>query len=215
MPCKLSSSLSLIVASTALLAACSKPPETPPPAPLAETAAPAPAPAEPSPPAEVAAPLNLPPAAAKPARRHRDRAVANAAQQRSADAPPRAYDSPARVTEPPPPPVCNHCGTVTDIRTIKQPGNASGAGAVAGGIAGLIIGNQIGGGNGRTIAKIAGAAGGAYAGNSIEKRVRAETSYEVVVKLDNGETTTVTQEAAPTVSVGSDVRVVDGKLVAR
>jgi outer membrane lipoprotein SlyB len=102
-----------------------------------------------------------------------------------------------------------------DIRTIKQPGNASGAGAVAGGIAGLIIGNQIGGGNGRTIAKIAGAAGGAYAGNSIEKRARAETSYEVVVKLDNGETITVTQEAAPTVSVGSDVRVIDGKVVPR
>jgi outer membrane lipoprotein SlyB len=104
---------------------------------------------------------------------------------------------------------------VTDIREQKVAGQATGAGAVAGGIAGIIIGNQIGGGNGKTIAKIAGAAGGAYLGNKLEKKVRAETEYVVTVKLDDGSTSTLTLDQAPTVSTGSKVRVIDGKLSAR
>jgi outer membrane lipoprotein SlyB len=111
--------------------------------------------------------------------------------------------------------VCRNCGVVTEIKQVKVAGKGSGAGAVAGALAGVVVGNQIGDGNGKTLAKIAGAAGGAYLGNKIEKRVRAETSYEVTVKHDDGTTSTVTLDLAPTVSVGSPVKVVDGALVAR
>ena len=43
------------------------------------------------------------------------------------------------------------------------------AGTVIGGVAGGLLGNSIGGGTGRTVATIAGAAGGAYAGNQVQR----------------------------------------------
>lgn len=43
------------------------------------------------------------------------------------------------------------------------------AGTTLGGLAGGLLGNQVGGGSGKTIATIAGAAGGAYAGNRVQK----------------------------------------------
>ena len=42
------------------------------------------------------------------------------------------------------------------------------AGTVLGGVAGAVLGHQIGGGAGKTVATIAGAAGGAYAGNKVQ-----------------------------------------------
>lgn len=98
---------------------------------------------------------------------------------------------------------------------VEDPGQGTGVGAVAGGLAGIIIGNQIGDGNGRVLAKIAGAAGGAYAGNRIEKRARTHQHYEAVVRLENGETRTLRLDQAPAMSTGAAVRIVDGRMVAR
>ncbi len=46
------------------------------------------------------------------------------------------------------------------------------AGTVIGGVAGGLLGSTIGGGTGRTVATIAGAAGGAYAGNQVQKNMQ-------------------------------------------
>jgi uncharacterized protein YcfJ len=46
------------------------------------------------------------------------------------------------------------------------------AGTVIGGVAGGLLGSTIGGGTGRTVATIAGAAGGAYAGNRVQKNMQ-------------------------------------------
>ncbi|HET9023578.1 MAG TPA: glycine zipper 2TM domain-containing protein [Burkholderiaceae bacterium] len=46
------------------------------------------------------------------------------------------------------------------------------AGTVIGGVAGGLLGNQIGGGRGKTVATVAGAAGGAYAGNQVQKNMQ-------------------------------------------
>lgn len=46
-------------------------------------------------------------------------------------------------------------------------------GAVAGGVLGALAGHVIGGGRGRTLATLAGAAGGAFAGHEIQKRHQA------------------------------------------
>jgi uncharacterized protein YcfJ len=43
------------------------------------------------------------------------------------------------------------------------------AGSVIGGLAGGLIGSQIGGGNGKTLATVAGVAAGGYAGNQVQK----------------------------------------------
>ncbi len=45
-------------------------------------------------------------------------------------------------------------------------------GTVIGGVAGGLLGSTIGGGTGRTVATIAGAAGGAYAGNQVQKNMQ-------------------------------------------
>jgi outer membrane lipoprotein SlyB len=111
--------------------------------------------------------------------------------------------------------VCSDCGVITAITPVKEEGKGTGLGAVAGGLAGLVVGNQIGAGSGKTIAKVAGAAGGALLGNKLEKKVRAETHYEITVRYDNGAETTVRQEHEPTLAVGAAVRVVDGTVIAK
>lgn len=111
--------------------------------------------------------------------------------------------------------VCDNCGVITAITPVKVSGKGTAIGVITGGLAGLAVGNQIGDGNGKTIAKIAGAAGGAFLGNKLEKRIRAETHYEIKVRFDNGSETTVSQDNQPTLPVGSDVRVVDGTVIAK
>ena len=110
---------------------------------------------------------------------------------------------------------CSSCGTVESIRTVEIKGEGTGLGAVAGGLTGAIVGNQIGNGRGQTAMAVLGAAGGAYAGNEIEKNVKKHYSYRVTVRMDDGSFRTVSQSSAPAVAVGSKVRVTDGVLVAR
>jgi len=108
---------------------------------------------------------------------------------------------------------CDNCGTVTDVKTIKKEGEGSGAGAVLGGIAGGVIGHQIGSGRGNTAATVAGAAGGAYAGHQIEKNQKSGTSYQVVVKLENGNTRYFNYSNPTSYKVGDKIKIVDKKLV--
>lgn len=110
---------------------------------------------------------------------------------------------------------CASCGTVEAIRSVEVKGAGTGLGAVAGGVTGAVVGNQIGRGNGNTAMTILGAAGGAFAGNEIEKNIKKQFSYRVIVRMDNGSFRTVSQSAAPSVAVGERVRIVDGAVVAR
>ena len=110
---------------------------------------------------------------------------------------------------------CASCGTVEAIRTVEVKGTGTGLGLVAGGVTGAVVGNQIGRGNGNTGMTLLGAAGGAFAGNEIEKNVKKRFSYRVTVRMDDGSFRTVSQFAAPGVAVGERVRVVDGAVVAR
>ena len=110
---------------------------------------------------------------------------------------------------------CTSCGTVASIHTVLLRGDASGLGAVAGGVTGAVIGNQMGRGNGNTAMTILGAAGGALAGNEIEKNVKQQHSYRVTVRMDDGSIRTVSQRDAPALAVGEHVRVVNGTVFAR
>jgi outer membrane lipoprotein SlyB len=198
------------------LAGCS---QAPPPAANAPAAVAAPMVA-PAPEAEAApvaapAPTKAPKpvahkSAAKPVH-HAAAAPAAAATVATVAAVPEATRAPARE----PIVVCTTCGVITAITPVKNDGKGTGIGMVAGGLAGLVIGNQIGGGSGKTIAKIAGAAGGAFVGNKVEQKARAQTSYEIRVRLDDGTETTVTEATEPRLAVGAAVRIVDGNVVAR
>ena len=108
--------------------------------------------------------------------------------------------------------VCNNCGTVTSVRTVKQQGDAGLIGPIAGGAIGGAVGSQIGGGSGKTIATIVGAAAGAGVGTEVERRQKATTSYVVGVRLNDGTTQNFTYAEAPGVREGDKVKVVDGRL---
>ena len=107
---------------------------------------------------------------------------------------------------------CVDCGVIEAINLVEVKGEGSYLGKIAGGLAGIVIGNQIGDGNTRTVARVAGAAGGAYAGNEIEKRMKTTKHYEVVVRLENGGTQTITYVAQPPFAVGAKVKVDGGTL---
>jgi outer membrane lipoprotein SlyB len=109
---------------------------------------------------------------------------------------------------------CATCGTVESIRYVEEGGKSSGVGMIAGGVLGGVIGHQIGSGRGNTVATIAGAAGGAYAGNEIEKNRKKKGHYEVVVRLDNGNRQVVKSGSAPTVKERERVKIVDGNRLA-
>jgi len=111
--------------------------------------------------------------------------------------------------------MCDTCGTVASIHTVLIKGDATGLGAVAGGVTGALVGNQIGRGSGNTAMTILGAAGGAFAGNEIEKNAKEHYSYRVTVHMDDGSIRTLPQPTAPTVRVGERVRVVDGTVLAK
>ena len=81
---------------------------------------------------------------------------------------------------------------------------------IAFGIVGGVLGHQIGSGRGNTVATIAGAAGGAYAGNEIEKNQKKKTYWAVAIRMDNGTTRNFTYTSKPAVHEGERVKLVDG-----
>ncbi|MFZ6771877.1 glycine zipper 2TM domain-containing protein [Undibacterium sp. SXout7W] len=83
-------------------------------------------------------------------------------------------------------PMCADCGKVIAVDVSDKEGDGSALGVIAGGVAGALLGNQVGGGTGRDLATIAGAAGGAFAGHKIEQRVKSSKVWTVTVQYDNG-----------------------------
>jgi outer membrane lipoprotein SlyB len=112
------------------------------------------------------------------------------------------------------PVIAQNLGVVESVQTIKTPGEATGVGAVAGGVLGGVLGHQVGGGNGKKVATVAGAIGGGMLGNHIEKQQRATTSYNVTVRMDNGERKTVRVASANAWRVGERVKLENGQLLA-
>ncbi|WP_280561375.1 MULTISPECIES: glycine zipper 2TM domain-containing protein [unclassified Chromohalobacter] len=76
--------------------------------------------------------------------------------------------------------------TVTKRRSVQDENQL--AGSAIGGLVGGVVGNQVGGGSGKTLATVAGALGGGYAGNKVQER------------LQSGDTYTSTQQRCETVT---------------
>ena len=113
--------------------------------------------------------------------------------------------------------VCADCGTVQSVTAVERQGHVNGVpvgnttigiGTVAGGVIGGLLGNQVGNGNGKTLATVVGAAGGAYAGNTVEKNMKKVTVYDVRVRMDDGSFRNL--DISTAVPVGSKV-IVEGK----
>ncbi len=104
-------------------------------------------------------------------------------------------------------------GAIESIEAPRGTSGTSGAGAIIGGVLGAVVGNQVGGGNGRNVAIAAGAVGGAVAGNAVEGQRNANSAqlYQIRVHLDDGASTTVTQDSIYDLRVGNRVHIVDGR----
>lgn len=118
----------------------------------------------------------------------------------------------------PPPPrevrYCSNCATVEAINVIEVKGDGNYIGTIGGGVLGALAGSQIGGGNGRTVAQVAGALGGAYVGRNIDRQndKPAGRHFEVVIRFANGGTQTVQYANDPGLRVGEKVKLNDGTL---
>jgi outer membrane lipoprotein SlyB len=110
----------------------------------------------------------------------------------------------------PAPAKCTDCGVVETVRFVEVKGSSSGVGMVAGGVLGGVLGHQIGSGRGNTVATIAGAAGGAYVGNEIEKKKNTKGQWNVVIRMDSGQQRTFVYTNQPTVHDGDRVKLIDG-----
>jgi outer membrane lipoprotein SlyB len=105
---------------------------------------------------------------------------------------------------------CADCGVIESIREVETKGAGTGLGAVGGAVVGGVLGNQVGDGSGRRIATVAGAVGGAVAGHQIEKHLKSNKSYEITVRYENGSSSVIHEDSAPSWRVGERVRVTNG-----
>ena len=108
--------------------------------------------------------------------------------------------------------VCHECGTIESVQEFVQEDSGPGLGTVAGGVIGGVLGNQVGKGSGKDLATMAGIVGGAIAGHQIEKGQK-KIRYDVIVRMDNGGTRTVSSHVQPVWRPGERVKINDGVLM--
>ncbi|HEY6353125.1 MAG TPA: hypothetical protein VIY30_01430, partial [Burkholderiaceae bacterium] len=68
----------------------------------------------------------------------------------------------------------------------------------------------VGGGRGKDLATVVGAIGGGVAGNEAEKHYKSTTRYQLQIRMDDGSTRTVMQDAQ--MVVGQKVTVENGQV---
>jgi len=110
--------------------------------------------------------------------------------------------------------VCDHCGIVESVKTVKRKGKGSGVGVVGGAVVGGLLGNQLGGGLGKTLITAGGAVAGGVAGNEVERRVKSHTVWVMRVTAKDGVTRTYEQGSQPAFLAGDTVRI-DGNSLAK
>ena len=110
-------------------------------------------------------------------------------------------------------PVCTNCGVVLAVNMVEEEGKGSALGVIGGGVVGGLLGNQMGDGTGRELATLAGAVGGAFAGNAIEKNAKKTKSYHVVVRMDDGSERTYRQASDPGLIRGEKVKIENDTVV--
>jgi outer membrane lipoprotein SlyB len=106
--------------------------------------------------------------------------------------------------------ICGNCGTIEAVNVVETQGDGNYLGTIGGGVVGGLLGNQVGGGNGKTLATLAGVVGGALAGRAVEGNVKKSQHYEVVVRLQNGGAQTISLPSDQGFHTGDRVRINDG-----
>ena len=101
---------------------------------------------------------------------------------------------------------CADCGRVTAVYLVDKEGDSNAVGLIAGGVAGALLGRQVGGGFGKDLATLAGAAGGAYAGQKVQETMNASKIWQVTVTYTNGGSARFDFAQDPGLKVGDSVK---------
>lgn len=103
-------------------------------------------------------------------------------------------------------PICADCGRVSAITVAEKPGDSNAVGLIAGGAVGALLGRQIGSGQGKDLATIAGAVGGAYAGKKIQENMATKKVWTVSVSYPDGRSASFDFDQNPGFELGDSVR---------
>jgi outer membrane lipoprotein SlyB len=98
-------------------------------------------------------------------------------------------------------------GTILSVNEVMVEEDPSFVGPAIGGVAGGVLGSLLGGGSGRTLTILGGAALGALLGGAGESAVRRYQATELTVELENGQTIVVVQGNDEIFVKGDRVRV--------
>lgn len=86
-------------------------------------------------------------------------------------------------------------GVVQSVREVTVSPDPSGLGAAFGAVMGGLLGSEVGKGKGKTAATLTGALGGGLLGHAAERSLNEKCALEIVVRLVDGRTLAVVQEA--------------------
>lgn len=111
--------------------------------------------------------------------------------------------------------LCDDCAKVLAVNVIEKEGEGGALGIIAGGAAGALLGHQVGGGTGKDIATVAGAVGGAYAGKTIEGKMKTRKVWQVTVQNPFGIKKTFRFDQSPGFAVGDTVKYSGDTIVRR
>jgi len=101
-------------------------------------------------------------------------------------------------------------GVIKSITVSNDNHSGFNAGTVIGGVVGAVAGNQVGGGNGNTLATVGGAVLGAAVGTTIDNKNAAQM-YDIRIRMQNGSFVTITQKGSVAdLRVGDHVRIENG-----
>jgi outer membrane lipoprotein SlyB len=103
-----------------------------------------------------------------------------------------------------------YLGTVERVEWVQIEGTKGPWGAIVGGALGAAIGSSIGRGWGQVVGGTAGAVAGGLAGSAVEEEVTKRDGLEIDVRLDNGNSVVIVQEADTAFRIGDRVRVLTG-----
>lgn len=97
--------------------------------------------------------------------------------------------------------------TVADVTEVTIEGRNTSLGHVGGGAIGWSLGRNVGRGGGRIITSTVGAVAGAVVGEKVERDLRSEKGYEIVVDMDKGGSLAIVQPKDQVFAPGEKVRV--------
>ena len=141
-----------------------------------------------------------------------DQAIASAKAKAAAKPAPAPQVAQRPTAAQPAAPACVECGRVLSVAVTEKAGESSAVGVLAGGALGAVLGNQVGGGFGKDLATLAGAAGGAYAGKMIEEKIKTHKVWTVTVVYGNESKASFDFTQDPGLKVGEAVRNVGGSI---